>query len=306
VPQLEIDILAYLSALIGGWRLIVASGAACALAVAIYCQFLPDIYEAFVRVGAVDMEDPGGIKPDERRASEILTLVEHGFIMGSSHANFLDVTLARLKSRKYTAAFMEEHGIHRALYPNQWDQTTEAWRPGFRLDEAEAFKRFSEEIRFIEHNPENDIITIRFRWTDPIVAKDWANAFVVHFNDYIRSRTLDEVERKQAYLEAELQKSDVVDIQKSMYRMIEAQTAIEMLANARLEFALEVIDPATVPFDRFSPAPKRLTAYGLLTGAMLAIAFLIGRILFTRFIALLNTLQPPVQTIDGTTLESPL
>lgn len=282
LPELEFDLLLYLGALLAHWKLVVASALLGASLAAAYSMTLPDVFEAFVRVNVVDSSDPGGIKPDERRASEVLTLVEHGFVMGTSHDNHLDVMLAKLRSRRFTVEFINDHGIDRHLYPQYWVSGEYQPVEGEDLDSGLVFKRFVEEIRVIEHNPETDLVTIRMRWTDQTLARDWANAYVAAFNQHIRFKTLDEVQRKQAYLRSELEKSDVVDLQKSIYRLVEAQTAIAMLANSRDEFALEVIDPATVPFDRFSPAPRRMTAFAFVSGAMLACFFVIGRIILQR------------------------
>jgi uncharacterized protein involved in exopolysaccharide biosynthesis len=196
-----------------------------------------------------------------------------------------------LRSRQFTMTFMDSHNIYRYLNPEQWDTTTNDWLPGFKVDKLQAFGRFIGEIRMIEHDTETDLTTVRMRWTDRHQAKEWANAYVTAFNDYIRQRALVEVERKRDYLEAELARSDVVEIQKSIYRLIEAQTAIAMLANSRDEFALEIIDPATIPFGRFSPAPKRTIAFGMLVGTMLACFGIVGTIVLRRFITLIGVLK---------------
>jgi len=159
------------------------------------------------------------------------------------------------------------------------------------LYKAEAIKWFGERIRVIEHNPETDILTIRMRWTDPELARDWANQYVAAFNDHVRADVLTEVARKQLFLRDELGRSDIVETEKSIYRMIEAQTAIAMLANSRDEYALEVIDPAIMPFDRITPAPKRLAIFGTVSGGMLVCFFLIGRVLLEGFLSLISQLK---------------
>jgi hypothetical protein len=45
-------------------------------------------------------------------------------------------------------------------------------------------------------------------------------------------------------------------MQKSIYRLIEAQMAVSMLANAKEEFILEVLDPAILPLDTYSASNK--------------------------------------------------
>ena len=80
----------------------------------------PYLYESVARVSIVDIEDPGGVAPDDRRASEVLTLVEHGFVMGTTYDNYNDVMLARLNSRDFLVRFLDEHNVYRFFYPEQW------------------------------------------------------------------------------------------------------------------------------------------------------------------------------------------
>jgi hypothetical protein len=108
------------------------------------------------------------------------------------------------------------------------------------------------------------------KWPVPEVARDLANLYVRSFNEYIRERTMEDVRNKQAFLEAELHRSDVLEIQQSIYRLIEAQTAIAMLASAREEYALAVIDPAALPYRSFNMSRKKKVLIGAIVGGLLA------------------------------------
>jgi hypothetical protein len=219
----------------------------------------------------VDIEDPGGVSPDDRRASEVLTLVEHGFVMGTTHDNYNDVMLARLASRDFTMRFLDEHNVYRYFYPERWNQEEQRWENGFTPDRGEIFTRFRDEVRSIVINEETAIITVSMNWTDPPVARDWANQYVKSFNEFIRERTMSDVRRKQEYLENELRRADLMEMQKSIYRLIEAQTAIAMLANAREEYALEIIDPAALPYRSFTMSRKKRIVIGTVAGTLLAV-----------------------------------
>jgi len=129
------------------------------------------------------------------------------------------------------------------------------------------------------------------RWTDPKLTRDWANAYVYEFNQYMRGLALDDVEKKRAFLEAELTRTNVVDIRQSIFRLIEAQMAVAMLANAREEYVLEMIDPALLPFHRYSPGRKTLLLAGLFVGGMLAVFFVCARLILCDLIAILKKYQ---------------
>ena len=291
IPTLEIDLLVYVRALLASWKTVVASTLALALLCGLYSFGLPNRYEAVARTAMANISDPGGVNPDERRAPEVLTLVEHGFVLGKTRDNQLEVTLAKLRSRQFTLAFMDAHNVWAQLNPEHWDAQRKRWIDGFVPDRGLGHKIFREHMRFIDHDEETDIISVRFRWTDPELVRDWSNAYVDMFNDYMRDRALAEVAAKQAFLEAELKTRNVVDIQQSIYRLIEAQTAIVMLAKSRPEFALEYIDPAVRPYDRFAPGRKRWVVLGGFSGCLLACFYIVATILLARVRELIQGTQ---------------
>ena len=113
----ELDLMPYIHTLIEA-RWIVLAGILIAGAAAGYlAHSKPYQYQSGVKVSVVDIEDPGGVSPDDRRASEVLTLVEHGFVMGTTHDNYNDVVRARLASRDFTMRFLDEHNVYRFFYP---------------------------------------------------------------------------------------------------------------------------------------------------------------------------------------------
>ncbi len=282
MPTLEIDLLVYARALLARWWLVAGGAVLLAVLAGAISFTLPNQYEAIARTAMVDASDPGGVNPDERRAPEVLTLVEHGFVLGKTRDNHLEVTLARLRSREFTLAFMDRYNVWAELNPTFWDAEAGEWIDGFEPDRGAGHKFFREHLRFIDHDEETDLIGVRFRWTDADLVRDWANAYVDLFNEFMREEALADVAAKQAFLEEELARRSVVDIQQSIYRLMEAQTAIAMLARSREEFALEYIDPAVRPYDRHSPGRKKWVVLGGFTGAMLATFFIIGAVVIGR------------------------
>ena len=289
VAAREIDLMPYVSALMSGWWLMLLLAVAGAGLSAWTAWSTPYMYESTARVNIIDIEDPGGVSPDDRRASEVITLVEHGFVMGTTRDNYADVIRARLNSRDYTIEFLNNNNVYRYFYPEQWDELNGRWLDGFKPDVGQVFTRFRDEVKRIDRNEETGILTVSMVWPEPKVARDWANAYVSGFNKYMRARTMQEVESKQAFLEEELRRSDVLEIRQSLFRLIEAQTAIAMLASAREEYALEVIDPAALPYRSFNMSRKKKTVFGGVAGILIA-SFLV-----MAFVFLKNIVQKIIQ-----------
>lgn len=265
----EIDLTPYLRALISARWMLLAVTLAVAALTALLAWRAPFLYDATAKVSVVDIEDPGGVSPDDRRASEVLTLVEHGFVMGTTRDNYNEVMLARLRSRSFTMHFLDTHNIYRYFYPERWSPKTQAWIGDFQPDRGEVFTRFRDEVRSISVDEETDIVSVNMRWPEPLLPVELANLYVTSFNEYMRERTFEEVARKQEFLESKLRQSDLVEIQRSIYRLIEAQTAIIMLANAREEYVLEIIDPAARPYRSINMSRKKKVLVGAVVGLLL-------------------------------------
>ncbi|MBK5969437.1 MULTISPECIES: Wzz/FepE/Etk N-terminal domain-containing protein [Thiorhodovibrio] len=278
----EIDLIEYLVAVFRNkhWILLLAflmAGAGFGLA-----KVLPHRYEASVQLALRDQVNPGGVAPDERRAPQALTLVEQSFVLRNVNENYRHIVMARMRSRTFTLHFIEHRNLLPALFEKQWDAEKNAWRDDFKPDINLAVRLFREQVRTVVHNPENDLMRVYVRWSNPRLAADWANAFVHDFNDYWRERVIEESDRKRAFLLEQLRETSVVDLEKSIYRMIEAETAVEMLARARDNYVLEVLDAAVPPDYKFSPSTKRLVLMGFFGGFGLGVVGAIGSVLVRR------------------------
>jgi len=299
---MELDLMPYINALIDArWILIVAALLSAVLTgFAAYSK--PYMFQSVIKVSVVDIEDPGGVSPDDRRASEVLTLVEHGFVMGTTRDNYNDVMRARLGSRDFTMRFLDEHNVYRHFYPEQWNQQEQRWEDGFTPDRGEIFTRFRDEVRSIILNEETDIISIGMHWPESTVARDWANQYVESFNEFIRERTITDTRRKQEYLQEELRRSDLLEMQKSIYRLIEAQTAIAMLANAREEYALEIIDPAAIPYRSVTMSRKKKIVFGTVAGSLLTVFGILANVLLAGMLQKIILYRTQHQELVGRAL----
>lgn len=304
---MELDLMPFVNALIDA-RWILLSGVLLAAVITGFWSYSkPYQYLSGVKVSVVDIEDPGGVSPDDRRASEVLTLVEHGFVMGTTHDNYNEVVRARLASRDFTMRFLDEKNVYRFFYPEQWLEEKQRWEQGFSPDRGHVMTRFRDEVRSIVRDEETDIVTVAMVWPDPAVARDWANQYVASFNEFMRERTMLDVERKQAFLEKELRRSDVLEIQQSLYRLIEAQTAIAMLASAREEYVLEIIDPAALPYRSFNMSrKKRIVIGGVAGGLLAAFAVLAGVLLMRMLQQVKDYRQQVLEASSNQTIEKPV
>ncbi len=119
-------------------------------------------------------------------------------------------------------------------------------------------------------------------WPDPVVAARWANDYVALANEVVRARAMDESKRNIEYLNEQLPKTNVVEVQRVMYNLIETETKSLMLANGRLEYAFAVIDPAVPPRLRVRPYRTLIVLVGAVIGMFIGGGFAFAREAFVR------------------------
>jgi uncharacterized protein involved in exopolysaccharide biosynthesis len=148
-----------------------------------------------------------------------------------------------------------------------------------------AVKKFRETILSISTDDMARTTIVAIEWKDPAVAAEWANGIVALTNELMRSRAMANSKRNIEYLQKQIAGTDVVEMQRVMYGLVENETKTLMFANARPDYALRVIDPAVAAESRIRPKRKLIVATGIALGLFLACLFVIIRDLVRRNLA---------------------
>lgn len=278
----EVDLLNYIYAVFDAkWFILLVAIVAGSLST-LYAKSLPETFQGVVRVDVIDLSDPGAVRPDSRQMQESIGMLEYDFLLRAKKENYVQKVLAHLRSGQFTRRFMDNNNIYRYIFPQNWDDSASAWTDGFQLDKGLAHKIFKESVVEVVHALETDIVAVRMINADPAVAADLANLYVYEFNEYMREQALAKVASKFEYLQSTLSQTGATEIQQMLFRLMEAQTAVAMLANGRTEYILEVLDPAIRPYARHSPKRKLISILGAIAGLLLSTSLVIGlRILVT-------------------------
>lgn len=192
-----------------------------------------------------------------------------------------DEALETLRSRAFTAAFIQRHDLLPKMFAKDWDPLRKAWLesdPAKQPTLAEAVEKFSSDIRSIGEDRRTGIVTVSIVWRDRNEAAVWANTLVAEADVALRERNLNELARSIDYLKGEAANTTVVEVRQTIYRVMETQLKNSMLARTRDSYAFRVIDPAVPPDAKDRVSPKRALslavglALGLVVGIFVAIA----------------------------------
>jgi len=199
-----------------------------------------------------------------------------GINIGGSRKS--EEALEYLRSRGFTAAFIQSHSLLPILYASKWDAQRGQW-----LAEpptlAMAVKRFSEKARQISEDRRTGIVTLSIIWSDRVLAAQWANALVVEADDALRKRGIAELGRSIEYLQEEAAQASNIEIRSAVYKVMESELKDQMLARTRDSYAFAVLDPAVPPdlTDKDSPIRILYVTFGGVIGLLLGSAWALGR-----------------------------
>jgi uncharacterized protein involved in exopolysaccharide biosynthesis len=280
-PEEEIDLREYWKLMVENRKLIGIIAGACTVLALILAFLMTPIYRAETLLAPVTDDTTNTISALAGRFGDIASLVGINVAGGTPG----DESIATLKSRELGDAFIREERLKPILFSSQWDPQKKLWRRHWwdfgKTDKGptdwDAYHIFSKKIRSVETDSKTNLVTLSIEWKDPILAAKWANDLVKKVNDMRRQDAIDEANTSIHYLEQELGKTGSVEVQKSIYKLIEAQTKTKMLASTREEYAFKVIDRAVPPERKARPKRKLIVLLGFVAGLFVGMMVVVLR-----------------------------
>ncbi|MBE9526406.1 MAG: hypothetical protein IME94_05465 [Proteobacteria bacterium] len=202
-----------------------------------------------------------------------------GISVGSSSS--AEENLAILKSREFLWGVIESENIMPILFQDEWDPIKKRWLKEDPDDQPSlwgAYRKFTEDpLLTTSIDRDSGLVTISIQWTDPVLAAKWANKLVERLNTYLRNQAMERSNRNLKYLNEELARSQVAEMQKTIYSLIAEEQKSAMLANTQKEYVFRIVDPAVVPDKKYKPKRLLIVVASMIFGAILAIMFIFFR-----------------------------
>ncbi|AWA98771.1 LPS O-antigen length regulator [Vibrio harveyi] len=297
----EIDLRELFGALWKGKWLIIAATFVFAVGTVLYALSLPNIYKSDALLAPAESSNGGGLSKMAGQLGGIAAL--SGINLGASESSQTDLAVQIMKSRQFVEEFINKHGLLVPLMAAKgWDlannklildedlynPTTGEWlrEPnglrGATPTAQEAFEVFSKEVFNVSQDKESGLYTVSVKNYSPYIAQQWVNWLIEDINKVMRERTIAETTQNLAYLNTQLQKTAVTDMQSTFYKLIEEQTKSLMLAEVQGEFTFKVVDPAVVPELKVSPKRALICVLGTLLGGLLGVMIVLVRFTFRK------------------------
>lgn len=288
----EIDLLELIRVLWDGKWWIVLIGFLFSSLALVYALVTPNQYLSEVVLAPAVSEQKGGLSS---RFGGLAAMA--GIDMGSAGVDKTTIALEVVKSRDFITSFIHKHELLVPLFAaEKWDRDRGEWVINSEVYDTEkkvwvrevdppktpqpsdweAYKLFSAMLS-VNQAKDTGIVRIGITSLSPLYSKIWTEALVKELNQVMRERDVAEAHRSIAYLEKELEKTSVTQMQQVFYKLIEEQTQTKMLARVRDEYIFKTIDPAVVPEEKVKPKRLLILIVGGMAGGMLGIFFVFAR-----------------------------
>ncbi|EGQ7661894.1 LPS O-antigen length regulator [Vibrio parahaemolyticus] len=297
----EIDLRELFKALWKGKWIVITTTFIFAVGSVLYAMSLPNIYKADALLAPAESSNGGGLSKMAGQLGGLAVLA--GVNLGAGESSQTDLAVQVMKSRQFVEAFINKHDLLVPLMAaKDWDltnnklildeelynSTTGEWlrEPkglrGSTPTAQEAFEVFSKEVLSVSQEQESGLYTVSVKNYSPYIAQQWVNWLIEDINQVMRERTIAEASQNLAYLDTQLQKTAVTDMQSTFYKLIEEQTKSLMLAEVQEEFIFKVVDPAVVPELKDGPKRSLICVLGISLGGMLGIAIVLVFFVFRK------------------------
>ncbi|UGA57365.1 Wzz/FepE/Etk N-terminal domain-containing protein [Vibrio sp. VB16] len=297
----EIDLRELFLALWKGKLTIIFFTLVFSVAGVLYALSQPNTYKADVILASSGDSGQSGMAAMASQFGGLASLA--GINLGGGSTDNKAMSLAVLNSRLFLNAFIKKHDLLVPLMastewnastgvlvidPELYDEATQQWVREVPAGKSivptdwEAFKMFKKEVLSSAETKDSGLVTLSVTHFSPIIAQQWATWLVEDLNSWMKEKSLSETKRNIGYLQQQIEKTVVSDMQSVFYQLIEEQTKNLMLAEVEVEFSFKTIDPAVIPEEKAGPKRALICVLATLLGGMLGVGVVLVRFAFRK------------------------
>ena len=227
----------------------------------LYAYSLPKVYQSTVKVISV-------LEGENQKLSATASLASKfgiGGLFGGESGVEKTIANELLRSRGFYAALVKERNLIQLLFESDEKE----------MSVNDAVTLFIEDNLQVEKDVVTGVITLSVNAGSPVLAKSLVDSIIDRANETLKKNAIHSAQENIVYLNNELLKNKIVELNASIYRLIEVQIQKAMMANTRKEYAFKIIDPAIVSDEdnHIEPNKKRLVLSGILVGIFLGLIF---------------------------------
>ena len=284
----EIDLRELFGVLWAGKVKIIAITAVFAVASVIYALSVPNQYKATALL-APAQSDGGGLSGALGQLGGLASLA--GVSLGGGESGEAQIAQEIMKSWSYIEGFIADNNIAVEVYAAEgWSKgsnTLQINNDAYDVETAEwlledesgaiklpsswqLFQAFSGMLS-VSEDKKSGLVSVSIEYYSPQIAKQWVDMYIESINRFMQQRQIDKVTRNINYLQEQIEKTAIAEMQEVFYTIIEEQTKNKMLAEASPDYVFVAVGPSMVPELKSQPKRALICILGTLLGGMLSV-----------------------------------
>jgi uncharacterized protein involved in exopolysaccharide biosynthesis len=285
----EIDLRELFGVLWAGKVKIIAITAIFAVASIIYALSVPNQYKATALL-APAKSDGGGLSGALGQMGGLASLA--GISLGGGASGEAQIAQEIMKSWSYIEGFIAENNIAVEVFAAEdWSKGSNELQINNDVYDAETktwlvenantggvgppsswklFQSFSKRLE-VSEDKKSGLVSVSIEYYSPQVAKLWVDLYVESINRFMQQRQVTKVSLNIEYLQEQIGKTSIAEMQEVFYSIIEEQTKSKMLAEASPDYAFVAVGPSMVPEEKSQPKKALICILGTLLGGMLSV-----------------------------------
>ena len=289
----EIDLRELFGVFWAGKVKIIAITAVFAIVSVIYALSVPNQYKATALLAPAHQHS-GGLSGALGQLGGFASLA--GVSLGGGESSEAQVAQEIMKSWSFIEGFIKSNDLAVEVYAaegwskgsnelkidddlydtskNQWlirDNDTGEPRPPTSWV---LFKKFSE-IFSVSEDKQSGLVSVSMEYYSPQITKQWVDMYVAAINKHMQERQVVKVTNNIEYLQAQIEKTSITEMQEVFYTIIEEQIKNKMLAEASPDYAFVALSTSMVPEEKSQPKRALICILGTLLGGMLSVLFVL-------------------------------
>ena len=289
----EIDLRELFSVLWAGKVKIIAITAVFAFASVIYALSVPNQYRATAVLAPVQ-SDGGGLSGALGQLGGLASLA--GVSIGGGESSESQIAQQIMQSWSFVEEFIADNDLAVEVYAAEdWDKSQnqlsidediyDIEKGQWLIDDDdtgelrpptswELFESFESRLA-VSEDKKSGLVSVSIEYYSPKIAKQWLDMYVDAINMHMQERQIDKVSRNIEYLENQIEKTPIAEMQEVFYTIIEEQIKSKMLAEASPDYAFSAVSPSMVPEEKSQPKRALICILGTLLGAMLSVLWVL-------------------------------
>jgi len=285
----EIDLRELFGVLWGNKIKIIGITAVFAVVSVIYALSVPNQYKASALLAPAQQQS-GGLSGALGQLGGLASLA--GVSIGGGESSEAQVAQEIMKSWSFIEGFIADNDLAVEVYAAEgWSREsnqlkfdndvyavkTKTWLVendnNGRLGPPtswQLFEKFSEMLA-VSEDKKSGLISISIEYYSPQIAKQWLDLYISSVNKHMQARQVVKVSNNIEYLEAQIEKTSITEMQEVFYTIIEEQIKSQMLAEASPDYAFVAVSPSMVPEEKSQPKRALICILGTLLGGILSV-----------------------------------